>query len=149
MTMISKDIFLRLMDTCDVKTLKELSTRYGYKENWATTTRKREGIPFDVCAKVAQEKGVSMDYLLFGSEEEATETYDGYEEINHGINKLKQAITDGVYRAEKFEILTINGEWRISTITDFIIKEITDVFTDKVNKDNRMFKELMEKLKEE
>lgn len=145
MTMISKDIFLRLIQVSEVNTLKELSKKYGHNDNWATNAKNREAIPFDICVKVAKEKGVTMDYLLFGTQEE----YEGMDGFDDDINKLKQSITDGIYQAERFEILTINGEWRISTITDMVIGEIMRTFKDTDNKDKIIFENIMKKLKED
>ena len=136
MSMISKDIFLRLMNTCDVKTLKELSNKYGYKDNWATTTRKREGIPLDICAKVSKEKGVTMDYLLFGSQAESSD-----------INKLRQSITDGIFRAIKTDMVTLDENARISDITEIIMTELRYVYKYNADEAALMSEEIVKSLK--
>jgi hypothetical protein len=45
---------------------KEPDNETGYKDNWATTTKKREGIPYEACVLVSRKFNVTMDYLLFG-----------------------------------------------------------------------------------
>ncbi|WP_159821471.1 helix-turn-helix domain-containing protein [Colwellia sp. 20A7] len=115
MTMISKDIFLRLMDTCNVKTLKELSNKYGYKDNWATTTRKREGIPFDICVQVAEENNVTMDYLLFGKEND---------DAQKNLEQLRDSITDSIYELIDSGAITKNEKIGLSFITEKIMLKL-------------------------
>lgn len=57
------------MEAYGVGTLKELSTAIGNKPNWAASTKQRGTIPYDACVNTAVEKGISVDYLLFGEGE--------------------------------------------------------------------------------
>jgi hypothetical protein len=118
MVMISKDIFLRLMELNNVKTLKELSNKFGYTDNWATTTRKREGIPFEACARTAIEKNLSMDFLLFGKSVNNNEI---------DINELKVSVTEGVFSAIQTDMIILNKDVKISQVTETITSEILDV----------------------
>lgn len=118
MNMISKDIFLRLMEVNKIDSLKKLSNEYGFTDNWATTTRKREGIPFEICAKTAMKYNVSMDYLIFGIE-------DKLEKID--VNELKVSVTEGVFSAIQTNMITLNKDVKISHVTEIITSEIKDV----------------------
>ena len=113
--MISKDIFFRLMKENNAKTLKELSNMYGYKDNWATTTRKREGIPFEACAMTSEKFDVSMDYLLFGKE---NNTID--------VNELKTSITEGIFAMMQTDMIVLNKDVKISTMANIITSEIIE-----------------------
>ncbi|PKH86234.1 hypothetical protein [Colwellia sp. Bg11-28] len=115
MTMISKDIFFRLMKENNAKTLKELSNMYGYKDNWATTTRKREGIPFEACAMTCEKFGVSMDYLLFGEESNSID-----------INELKTSITEGIFAMMQTDMIVLSKDVKISTMANIITSEIVE-----------------------
>ena len=117
MNMISKDIFMRLMEVNKINSLKKLSNEYGFTDNWATTTRKREGIPFEICAKTAEKFNVSMDYLLYG--------IDDSKKID--INELKISITEGIFAAIQTDMITLNKDVKISHITDVITSDIKEV----------------------
>jgi len=110
--MISKDIFFRLIEVCEVKTLKELSKMYGHNDNWATNARKREAIPFDICAKVAIEKNVSLDYLIFGVSNEID------------MNRLKSSVTEGLFSAIETNMFTLNKDVKITNVIDILTSEI-------------------------
>jgi len=105
------------MKICEVKTLKELSNKYGYKDNWATTTRKREGIPFDICVKISEEKNVTMDYLLFGIRNNSVD-----------MGEIKAAVTEGVFSAIQSEMIELNKNVKISQVIEIITSEIKDTY---------------------
>jgi hypothetical protein len=116
MNMISKDIFMRLMEVNKINSLKQLSNEYGFTDNWATTTRKREGIPFEICAKTAIKYNVSMDYLIFGIEN--SNKVD--------INELKLSVTEGVFAAIQADMIVLNKDVKISHVTETITSEIKE-----------------------
>lgn len=130
MNMISKDIFLRLMEVNKIDSLKKLSNEYGFTDNWATTTRKREGIPFEICAKTAMKYNVSMDYLIFGIEDKS-------EKLD--INELKISITEGVFSAIQTDMITLNKDVKISHVTEVITSEIKEVCN--INDENQKLDE--------
>lgn len=117
MQMISKDIFSRLMMTTEIKTLTGLSKELGYTENWGTTTRKRGGIPYEACSKVSETHNISMDYLLYGIDNERKEI---------DINEIKIAITEGVFAAITVNMITLEKDVKISQVTDIITSEIKE-----------------------
>lgn len=119
MLLNSEEIFKRLMTTCKTKTLKELSEYLGYKYNWATTTKKREGIPFEACAKVFEKKGISMDYLLYGIENNRNDIK---------ISELKMSIAEGVFTLIQLKMIETTEGVKISMIADEITKEIRNHF---------------------
>lgn len=130
MNMISKDIFMRLMEVNKIDSLKKLSNEYGFTDNWATTTRKREGIPFEICAKTAMKYNISMDYLIFGIEDKS-------EKID--INELKLSVTEGVFSAIQTEMISLNKDVKISHVTEIITSEIKEVCN--INDENQKLDE--------
>jgi hypothetical protein len=128
--MISKDIFMRLMEVNKIDSLKKLSNEYGFTDNWATTTRKREGIPFEICAKTAMKYNISMDYLIFGIEDKS-------EKID--INELKLSVTEGVFSAIQTEMISLNKDVKISHVTEIITSEIKEVCN--INDENQKLDE--------
>jgi hypothetical protein len=124
--MISKDIFLRLMEENNAKTLKELSNMYGYKDNWATTTRKREGIPFEACAMTSEKFNVSMDYLLFGIEKNSID-----------VNELRTSITEGIFSAVQCDMIELKKDVKISTIANLITSELDDNGNVRIDKNRK------------
>jgi hypothetical protein len=108
----------------NAKTLKELSNTYGYSDNWATLTRKREGIPTEACAITAEKFGVSMDYLLLGKENNSID-----------INLLKTSITEGIFAAIQSDMIVLSKDVKISTMTNVITSEIVENCNIKTNEE--------------
>ena len=116
MLMNSKDIFYRLMDTSNIPSLKKLSNKYGYTDNWATTTKQREGIPFELCVKIALEYKVSVDYLLFGIDKTPNKI---------DINELKLSVAEGLFTLIQLNMIKPEKDVKISVLADAITSEIT------------------------
>jgi hypothetical protein len=116
MNMISKDIFFRLMKISNIDSLKDLSESLGYKQNWATSTRKRNTIPYEACALIAEKHECSMDYLLYGIEN--SNKVD--------INELKLSVTEGVFAAIQADMIVLNKDVKISHVTETITSEIKE-----------------------
>lgn len=115
MPMISKDIFIRLMNVYNVDTLKELSETLGFKQNWATSTRKREGIPFEACAIASEKMNVSMDYLLFG---------ESVDENGIDISKLKISVTEALFTVIQTDMITLGKDIKITDVIESITSEV-------------------------
>ena len=115
MNMISKDIFSRLMTITGINTLTGLSKELGYTENWGTTTRKRGGIPFEACAQISEKHNVSMDYLLYGIDNERKEL---------DVNDLKVAVTEGLFTLIQLKLMEPAEGVKISTMATAITDEI-------------------------
>jgi hypothetical protein len=111
------EIFDRILNACKIKNLKELSIYFGYKENWASSTRTRKTIPWDICLKVAIEHDLSMDYLIFGGLN-ASNSLD--------VNELKLSITEGLFYTIQTDLIKLNDGVKISTITNAITNEIIE-----------------------
>ena len=116
MLMNSKDIFYRLMDTSNIPSLKKLSNKYGYTDYWATTTKHREGIPFELCVKIALEYKVSVDYLLFGIDKTPNKI---------DINELKLSVAEGLFTLIQLNMIKPEKDVKISVLADAITSEIT------------------------
>jgi hypothetical protein len=111
------EIFKRILSACNIKNLKELSLFFGYKENWASNTRTRNVIPWEICLKVAIEHNLSMDYLLFG-EPNTSNSLD--------VNELKLSITEGLFYTIQTDLIKLNDGVKISTVTNAITNEIIE-----------------------
>ena len=111
------DIFKRILSACNLKNLKEISLFFGYKENWASNTRTRNVIPWEICLKVAIEHDLSMDYLIFGS----VSTSNSLD-----VNELKLSITEGLFYTIQTDLIKLNDGIKISTITNAITNEIIE-----------------------
>jgi len=117
MLLNSEDIFLRLMSTSQASTLKELSEMLGYKYNWATTSKKREVIPYEACSIAVDKFKTSMDFLLYGTDNTPQKV---------DINELKISITEGIFAAVQQEMITLNKNVKISTMANMITNEIIE-----------------------
>jgi hypothetical protein len=117
MLLNSEDIFLRLMSICQTSTLKELSEMLGYKYNWATTSKKREVIPYEACSIAVEKFNTSMDFLLYGIDHTPKKM---------DINELKISITEGIFAAVQQEMITLNKNVKISTMANMITNEIIE-----------------------
>lgn len=122
------DIFERLLGACNLKTLKELSLEFGYKTNWASNCRLKEVVPWDVCLKVALDKKISLDYLIFGLEEVEKTTEEKSSEFQKGI-------INGVFHATVHGLITPKKDVEITEIADIIHGQILDLYmTDDLQK---------------
>lgn len=127
MSLISNDIFNRLLELYNTRKMNELSEMLGYKHNWGAATRKRSGIPFEACVIASLKFNVSMDYILFGKENSSID-----------INELKTSITEGIFAMMQSDMIVLSKDVKISTMTNIITSEIVencDIKTsEKVNK---------------
>ncbi|WP_274804066.1 hypothetical protein [Pseudoalteromonas rhizosphaerae] len=122
------DIFERLLEACNLRTLKELSLEFGYKTNWASNCRLKEIIPWDVCLKVAIDKKVRIDYLIFGIEEVEKTVEEKSVEFEKGL-------INGVFNATVYELITPQKGVEITQIADIIHSQIKDLYmTDDLQK---------------
>lgn len=117
MSLNSNDIFSRLLKLYNTTKMNELSEMLGYKQNWGAATRTRNGIPFEACVVASVKYKVSLDYLIFGKENQKIE-----------ITELKLAIGEGVFSAIQHEIIKLDKQSRMSDVTDRIANEIIDNF---------------------
>jgi len=115
--MISKEIFLRLMEVYKTDKMNELSVLMGYKESWGASTRKRDGIPFEACVKAAQTFNISLDYLIFGKENTS-------EIINE--NELRISVTEGIFAAIQTDMISLGKDVKISRVAEIITSEIKE-----------------------
>jgi hypothetical protein len=111
------EIFERILITCKIKNLKDLSIHFGYKENWASSTRSRKTIPWDICLKIAIEYNLSIDYLVFG-------VASNVKRID--IEELKTPINEGVFNAIQAELIELNEGVKISNLVKTITSEISE-----------------------
>lgn len=115
MSLNVEEIFLRLKRLYNVEKLSELSEKLGYKYNWATTTKNRNKVPWEACAKAAQELNVTTDYIFFGE---------------NGTNKkaseenIRIAVTEGIFAAIQTNMITLNKDVKITQLTEIITSEI-------------------------
>ena len=113
------EIFDRILKTCEIKTLKELSVKFGYQENWASNARNRNVIPWDVCFKTAVEYNSSIDYFIFGDEK--SNKLD--------TNELKTLISEGLFTLIQLDMMTPGKDVKISTMANAITSEITEHYS--------------------
>lgn len=63
----SIEIIERMCKIYSVKNMKDLSSALGVGASTVSNWNQRNMIPFDVLLKVSSEKGVSLDWLVFGN----------------------------------------------------------------------------------
>ncbi|XPF94278.1 helix-turn-helix domain-containing protein [Colwellia sp. RE-S-Sl-9] len=126
MLLNSKDIFDRLLGLYKTKKLNELSILLGFKKNWGSSVKNRGSIPFEACIKACEEFDVSMDYLIFGIEDDSKKI---------DINELKISVTEGIFAAIQTDMITLNKDVKISHITEIITSEIKEIC--KINDENQ------------
>lgn len=67
MSLELEGVFQRLADAYEVASMKELSEHLGYKKDWASQQKRRGNMPYDAIIKTANEKGLTLDYLIYGN----------------------------------------------------------------------------------
>jgi hypothetical protein len=109
-------VFDRLLQLTNAATLRELSLMFGYKQSWASNTRNKNKIPFDVCLKVAIEKKISIDYLVFGIQNEIG--------VEKNIIEVNKAVVNGVFNAIEYQQIKRINEINITEIANTIVSQI-------------------------
>lgn len=65
----SAEVIKRLLNVLNLRSERELSLHLGMGPTAITSARSRGSIPYKAAADVAVERGVSLDYLIFGNGE--------------------------------------------------------------------------------
>lgn len=107
-------IYDRLIDAHEVSQLKELSQILGYSENWASKMKQRKSIPYEACLKTSLEKGLSMDYLMFGK----VATSLSFEET-------KEIVDSSLWTAHKLKFLSLHNDADLDALSDFFTEKLT------------------------
>ncbi|MCD1125026.1 helix-turn-helix domain containing protein [Jinshanibacter sp. LJY008] len=63
-------VLLRLMSLFNVDSDSELARALNVNRQTLASWRKRDSVPYSICINIAEEKGVSLDWLLTGKGEE-------------------------------------------------------------------------------
>lgn len=65
--MVTADEVLdRLRARYKLNTDSELAQRFGVAKNTLSNWRQRDSIPFPICVQIAEEEGLSLDWILLG-----------------------------------------------------------------------------------
>ena len=114
MLLNSEEIFLKLMSLFETKSLRELSIKLGYNENWATSTKQRKAIPWEACLEASQRFNISFDELIYS---------EGHK------NKVEEddiriAVTEGLFAAIQTDMISLNKDVKITQVTEIVTSEI-------------------------
>lgn len=63
-------VLLRLMSLFNVDSDSELARALNVNRQTLASWRKRDSVPYSICINIAEERGVSLDWLLTGKGEE-------------------------------------------------------------------------------
>lgn len=66
---LADDVLDRLIPALGLKNDSELAKRLDTAPSTISSWRKRDSVPFAICATFAQERGWSLDWLMFGEGE--------------------------------------------------------------------------------
>ncbi|UJX26704.1 hypothetical protein L3Q70_05975 [Pseudoalteromonas sp. CF6-2] len=69
------------------KTLSDVSIYFGKQRNWATQMIQKESIPYPQCVQACNEKGASMDFILYGVEAPVFDKKIILEQIVEGLSE--------------------------------------------------------------
>jgi hypothetical protein len=126
MPLNSNEIFSRLLELYKTNKVNELSVLLGYTDSWGASTKKRGGIPYEACVIASLKFDVSMDYILFGKENNSID-----------INELKTSITEGIFAMMQSDMIELSKDVKISTMTNIITSEIVENCDIKTNEKTR------------
>lgn len=110
------------------KTLTELSIYFEKNGNWAAQMGKRGGKPYPQCEQACLEKGVSMDWLLFGAGEKKPPKPTNRTEL---INNLKESF----YECWELDLLPDYPTEIMPAIASLFAKNLEDLI--EVSKDKK------------
>ncbi|HCO8543019.1 TPA: helix-turn-helix domain-containing protein [Escherichia coli] len=66
-------VLLRLMSLFNVDNDSELARMLNVNRQTLASWRKRNSVPYSICINIAEEKGISLDWLLTGKGEDRSE----------------------------------------------------------------------------
>lgn len=72
------------------KTLTNISNYFGKQSNWATQMIKKNSIPYPQIAQVSEEKGVSMDMILYGIDNPLFNKNEFLQDLSNGISESSE-----------------------------------------------------------
>ncbi|MCG9758772.1 helix-turn-helix domain containing protein [Pseudoalteromonas sp. Isolate6] len=116
MNVSSTHVFERIKHLYDFKNLTELSKYFGKNGNWAASMNKNDSIPYPQCVQAAAEKGVSLDWLLFGK--------DSY---TLSKSAVLSEIQDGIYESVELGILDEISTEQLKATSALILKKLENI----------------------
>ncbi len=66
-------VLMRLMSLFNVDNDSELARALNVNRQTLASWRKRDSVPYSICINIAEEKGISLDWLLTGKGEDKSE----------------------------------------------------------------------------
>lgn len=66
-------VLLRLMSLFNVDNDSELARALNVNRQTLASWRKRDSVPYSICINIAEERGISLDWLLTGKGEDVSE----------------------------------------------------------------------------
>lgn len=81
----TKEVIETIKDIYSFKTLTEVSIYFGKQRNWATQMIQKESIPYPQCVQACNEKGASMDLILYGINAPIFDKKVMFEQIKEGL----------------------------------------------------------------
>lgn len=74
-------VLLRLMTLFNVDSDSELARALNVNRQTLASWRKRDSVPYSICINIAEERGISLDWLLTGKGEEEVSNVEPATEI--------------------------------------------------------------------
>lgn len=74
-------VLLRLMSLFNVDSDSELARALNVNRQTLASWRKRDSVPYSICINIAEERGISLDWLLTGKGEEDVSNVEPATEI--------------------------------------------------------------------
>ncbi|EAS2278895.1 helix-turn-helix domain containing protein [Salmonella enterica] len=74
-------VLLRLMSLFNVDSDSELARALNVNRQTLASWRKRDSVPYSICINIAEERGISLDWLLTGKGEEEVSNVEPATEI--------------------------------------------------------------------
>lgn len=111
------DIFERVRAAMQLKNFSALEKYIEKSTGWISHSIKRANKPYELADRVAQDKQVSLDYLMFGKAPEAINEND--------LLTIKNGVRTGVLEASMFGFINENlSHEEVENITKIIAAKI-------------------------
>lgn len=97
-TVNAEEVIERIKTLLDARNDDDVSRYFGVSKSTVGNWRQRNSIPWDYCAKLALEKGKSLDWLIYG-----VCIYEGKAEIPFPVDRVEspQALYNAGERAQR------------------------------------------------
>ena len=125
----SQQVFDKLMFLYGLDSLGKISIKFNKNRAWGGQMIKNDSIPYPQCVQACEEKNVSMDWLLFGKDEDPDTKPVSQKEF---VNNLKESF----YECWELKLLPNYPKEEMPVISTLFVKNFKNIIKIEMNSED-------------